>query len=128
MGKKISVLIADDNKYILDSISLYLQSENDFDSVQKVTDGKEVLEIIGNRDFDVIVLDLAMPGVDGYQVMRKLKSKNVKTPVLIFTNSEDKKDMITLKKLGASGYLCKTAEPEKLISAIRSVASGEDIF
>jgi DNA-binding NarL/FixJ family response regulator len=126
--KKISILLADDNKYVLDSISSYIRDEEDLEIISMVESGKEALEIIEKGECDIVVLDLSMPEIDGFEVLRRLKIKNIKTPVLIFTNYNEENQIFTIKRLGASGYVCKTEPPDKLISAIRAVASGEMYF
>lgn len=128
MKKKISILLADDNKYVLDSLTSYIEETEDLEIVSKVKNGREALDIIERGDCDIVVLDLSMPEFDGYEVLRQLKIKNIKTPVLIFTNYNEENHILTVKKLGASGYVCKTETPDKLISAIRKVALGEVVF
>lgn len=128
MKKKISILLADDNKFVLDSLSSYIGEQEDLEVISKVKNGKEALEIIERGDCDIVVLDLSMPEFDGFEVLRQLKIKNIKTPVLIFTNYNEENHILTVKKLGASGYVCKTETPDKLVNAIRKIASGEQSF
>jgi DNA-binding NarL/FixJ family response regulator len=128
MKKKISILLADDNKYMLDSLSTYIETQEDLEVISKVENGREALELIEKGDCDIIVLDLSMPEFDGFEVLRQLKIKNIKTPVLIFTNYNEENHILTVKKMGASGYVCKTETPDKLVSAIRKIASGEQFF
>lgn len=128
MKKKISVMLADDNKYILDSISSYIQEEEDLEVVSKAGNGKEVIDMIEKGECDIVILDLSMPEINGFEVLKHLKVKNIKTPVLIFTNFNEQNQIITIKRLGASGYVCKAESPNKLISAIRTVASGGVYF
>lgn len=113
---------------MLESIASYIKGEEDLEIISTVENGKEALEIIEKGECDIVVLDLSMPEIDGFEVLKRLKIKNIKTPVLIFTNYNEENHILTIKRLGASGYVCKTEPPEKLISAIRAVASGEMYF
>lgn len=128
MKKKISILLADDNKYVLNSLSSYIEEQEDLEVLYKAENGKEVLDLIEKGDCDIVVLDLSMPEYDGFEVLRQLKIKNIKTPVLIFTNYNEENQILTIRKLGASGYVCKTESPDKLVSAIRTVAAGGVTF
>ncbi len=128
MKKKISILLADDNKYMLNSLSSYIREEKDIEVISEVENGKDAIELIEKGYSDVVVLDLSMPMVDGFEVLRHLKVQNIKTPVLIFTNYNEENQIIMIKRLGASGYICKTESPDKLVSAIRTVAEGKKYF
>ena len=127
-AKNTRIVIADDHVVLLESLAALLESQPDFSVVGKAGDGEETLEAIGREHPDILVLDLAMPGSDGFEVLRTLDHNRSRVAALVLTGSESRGDYARVVKLGARGLVFKGESPEKLFSAIRTVAGGELAF
>ena len=90
----------------------------------EVANGHEVLESIRKAEWDLVLLDLAMPGRDGLETLKELKREKPKLPVLILSIYPEEQYAVRALKAGASGYLTKESAPEELITAIRKVTHG----
>jgi len=86
--------------------------------------GKEILDKIRQKDYDVALLDIAMPDMNGVDVLKELRRQNPELPVLILSIYPEEQYAIRVLKAGASGYLTKDSAPDELTTAIRKVASG----
>ena len=104
-NKVYKILVVEDEKPMAHAIELKM-SNSGF-SVSVAFDGAEALSFLEKNDFDVILLDLVMPKVDGFTVLAQLKEKNIKTPVIVMTNLSQQSDVDKAKELGAVDYLVK---------------------
>jgi len=86
--------------------------------------GREVLEKVRKSEFDMVLLDISMPGRDGLEILKELKSLKPKLPVLMLSMYPEEQYAVRSLRSGASGYLTKDSAPDELISAIRKVSSG----
>ena len=111
------ILIVEDEKDIADVLIMYLRREM-VDPVWVET-GEEALEELGNGDFDLIILDLNLPGIDGYETLRLIRQKN-RVPVIIVSAREEDADMILGFGVGADDYVVKPFSPGVLIARIRA--------
>ena len=118
----IKILIADDHTIVREGIKQILADTADMVVAGEATNGHEVLEHIRKEDWDVVVLDLAMPGKDGLDTLKELKIEKPKLPVLVLSMHPEEQYAVRLLKAGASGYLTKESAPEELIAAIRKVS------
>jgi DNA-binding NarL/FixJ family response regulator len=92
--------------------------------VDEATTGQEVLKKVAKSDYDVILLDISMPGRNGLDILHELRSKKPKIPVLVLSIYPEDQYAVRVLKIGAAGYLTKESVPEELITAIRKVAQG----
>jgi len=121
----IRVLIADDHPVVREGLVAVLNEKSEFNTIDQAADGLEVLRKIQSVEYDVLVLDLSMPHMDGLETIVRIKSQRPKMAVLILsTNSEEFYGLRCLK-MGASGYLSKECAPEQLVSAVHLVAEGQ---
>jgi len=127
-AKRIRIAIADDHAVLRDSLGALLASHLDFEVVGTAGNGLEALELIANEHPDVLVLDLFMPEMDGFEVLRQLDRAGARVASVVLTGSERKPDYVQVVRLGARGLVLKSDTPEKLFSAIRAVADGELAF
>jgi DNA-binding NarL/FixJ family response regulator len=127
-GEKIRVAIADDHAVLRESLGALLTAHRDFEVVGMAGTGQEALELIEKERPDVLVLDLFMPGMDGFEVLRQLDRGSLKIASLVLTGSESQSDYVHVVRLGARGLVLKGDTPEKLFTAIRTVADGELAF
>ncbi|GAB4504973.1 MAG: response regulator transcription factor [Anaerolineales bacterium] len=125
MREKIRVLIADDHAILRSGVKMLLESEADIEVVGEAAEGSETLKLAAQLKPDVILMDIAMPGMDGLEATRRLKAEQPEAAILILTMHRSDEYFFETLKLGASGYLLKGAQPEELISAVRTVARGE---
>jgi DNA-binding response OmpR family regulator len=112
------ILVVDDDNNICDLIEIYLQKEGY--KVYKAHNGKEALKVFGEKQIDIIVLDVMMPQMDGYEVLKELR-KNSQIPVLMLTAKGETFDRVLGLELGADDYMVKPFEPKELIARIRAV-------
>jgi DNA-binding response OmpR family regulator len=112
------ILVVDDDNNICDLIEIYLQKEGY--KVYKAHNGKEALKIFGEKQVDIIVLDVMMPQMDGYEVLKELR-KSSQVPVLMLTAKGETFDRVLGLELGADDYMVKPFEPKELIARIRAV-------
>jgi two-component system chemotaxis response regulator CheY len=120
MAKRIMTI--DDSKTIRDMLMLTL-SDAGFDVVQAV-DGQDGLDVLGDDRFDVIITDINMPRMDGYEVIRQLRKNPVhkSTPILVLTTECDVEKRNLARDAGATGWMVKPFDPERLIATVRKVA------
>lgn len=120
----IKILIADDHTILRDGLKQILSESPDLQVVGEADNGLDALKKIREEDWDVVVLDMSMPGKSGIELIKQIKTEKPKLPLLILSmHKEDVYAMRTLKA-GASGYLCKDSASSQLVSAIRKVAGG----
>jgi DNA-binding NarL/FixJ family response regulator len=121
----IRIVIADDHPIFRDGLRKLLSLEEDFEVVGEAKDGTEVLDLMREKDPNVLLLDLRMPGMDGLSVLQSLKSSGCRSKIIILTASEDKNEFVQAMKLGCSGIVLKQTATELLYKSIRKVNSGE---
>ncbi|CAG0952792.1 Oxygen regulatory protein NreC [Burkholderiales bacterium] len=120
----IRVLLADDHAIIRDGLKQILADTEDLQVCGEAADGNEVLRKVREGDWDVLVLDISMPGRSGLEVVKLVKEENPKLPVLILSMHHEDQYAVRALRAGASGYLTKEADADQLIAVIRKVAQG----
>lgn len=121
----IKILIADDHEIVRRGIKQILTEGLSFVEVEEASDGNVLLAKALEGDWDIIISDLAMPGMGGLEALKHIRERKPLVPVLILSiYSEDQYAMRVLRA-GASGYLNKDAAPEDLITAVRKILSGK---
>jgi len=120
----IRVLIADDHAIVRKGLKQIVSETSDMIVVAEASTGQEVLDKIDSVDFDVLVLDLNMPGKSGLDILKQIKKEKPKLPVLVLTIYPEDQYAFRVLKAGASGYLTKESAPSELIKAIQKVALG----
>ena len=120
----IRLVIADDHTIMREGLKRILDGAEDIEVVGEAIDGFEVLSHIRKGGFDLLVLDLSMPGRSGVELIRQIKEETPKLPVLVLTMHEEEQYAIRAIRAGARGYLTKESAGTQLLTAIRKVASG----
>ena len=121
---KIQILLVDDHEIVRTGLRMMLLAEDDLEIVGEVNSGEESLQAVQDLKPDVVLMDVAMPGIGGIEATRKIKAVNADTAVLALTMHEDEQYFFEMLNAGASGYIPKRAAPDDLVSAIRVVSQG----
>ncbi len=125
---KIKILIADDHAVVRDGTRQILEHESDMNVVAEAADGNEAIKLAGTSRPDVAIIDIAMPGVDGIEATRQIKSLYPSVAVLILSAYDDDQFVFSLLEAGAAGYLLKSVRGRELIDAVRQVYAGESVL
>jgi DNA-binding NarL/FixJ family response regulator len=121
----IKVLLADDHSIVREGLRRIVEESGDLEVVAEAADGREALKQVAELAPDVAVVDISMPGIDGLEVVSRLKDTHPGLPVLILTMHEEAQYIVRAIEAGAMGYLTKQSAPEQLVTAIRRVYSGQ---
>ncbi|MGE5313906.1 MAG: response regulator [Acidobacteriota bacterium] len=120
----IRVLLADDHTIVREGLRMMLEQTEDIRVTDEAGNGTETLEKLEKHDTDVVVLDIAMPDMNGIEVLRQIKQKHPAVHVMMLSTYPEKQYAVRALKSGASGYLTKDSATEELITAIRRAAQG----
>jgi two-component system invasion response regulator UvrY len=120
----IKVFIVDDHIIFREGLKKVIASTSDIKVTGEAGDGREALSTILENDYDVILLDLALPGMEGLDILRVLGTKKPTLPVLILSMYAEEQYAVRVLKEGALGYLTKESVPSELIRAIRKATQG----
>ena len=120
----IKILVADDHPIVRNGLKKIISDESDMEVTSEAADAKQVFEMVHKNNFDVVVLDVSMPGLSGFDILAQLKIVYPSLTVLMLSAlSEDIYAKMALKS-GASGFINKESASEELVKAIRKVYSG----
>jgi two-component system, NarL family, invasion response regulator UvrY len=120
----ITVLLVDDHTIVRQGLRMMLEQTGDIRVIDEAANGSEALEKIGMQEFDVVVLDIAMPDLNGLEVLRRMKLLKPELHVMMLSTYPEKQYAVRALKAGASGYLTKESATEELITAIHRAAEG----
>jgi DNA-binding NarL/FixJ family response regulator len=120
----MKILIADDHTIVREGLKQILTQIPEVDYIAEASNGQEVLNKIKRKKFDVLVLDISMPGRGGLEVLKEIKQKNPKMAVLVLSIHSEEQYAVRVLKAGASGYITKSSASDELIKAIKTVNSG----
>lgn len=120
----IKILIADDHTIVRKGLKQIVMETSDMVIAGEAKNGHEVLNMVFKNNYDVVVLDITMPGINGLDVLKQLKSQRPELPVLVLTMHPEEQYAVRVLRAGASGYLTKESASDELITAIRKVSVG----
>ena len=120
----IKILIADDHAIIRRGLCHIVAGEPDMDVVGEAENAQQTLDFISRHHFDVVVLDINMPGRSGLDVLKEIKQERPSLPILVLSVHPEEQYGVRVLKAGAAGYLNKESAPEQLVKAIRKVYRG----
>ena len=127
-GEPIRVLIADDHALVREGTRQILEAQPGLEVVGEAQDGEEAVALASGLHPDVVLMDIAMPKLNGIEATRLIKKESPATSVLILTAFDDDQYIFALLDAGAAGYLLKTVGGEELAQAVRAVAEGESVL
>lgn len=123
--KPITVLLVDDHDVVRTGLRSFLNTQEDVEVVAEARNGEEALLRAEELKPDLVIMDITMPGMDGLDATRRLKTRDPECLVLALTVHEDKQYFMEMLSAGASGYITKQAAADDLVAAIRAVAAGQ---
>ena len=120
----IRVVLADDHGILREGLKQLLTADGGFEVVAEARDGHEVMQRVRDLEFDVLVLDMSMPGRSGIELIKQVKGEKPKLRILVLSMHEEHQYAVRAIRAGASGYLTKEAASSRLVAAMKRVASG----
>jgi two-component system invasion response regulator UvrY len=120
----IRILIADDHRIVREGLKQILAENPDMIVADEASNGQEVIGKIWENDYDVVLLDISMPGRSGLDILKQLKTERPKLSVLVLSMYSEEQYAMRALRAGASGYMTKESAPDELIEAIRKVSTG----
>jgi len=126
--KKIKVLVADDHPAFREGLCRLLEDEDDLEIVAKSANGEEAVSLAVEMKPDVVVLDVAMPKINGIEAAKRIKEANPNTAILMISAYSYGAYMLDSLRAGAAGYLLKNVPLRELINAIRALSEGKAVF
>ena len=120
-----NILIADDHAVVREGIKQILSGTSDMVVAAEASNGNEVMDKLSKNEIHLVILDINMPGRNGLDVLRDIKSQRPGLPVLILSMYPEEQYALRVLKAGASGYLSKESAPDELIKAIRQISQGK---
>ena len=120
----MKVLVADDHTIVREGLKQIVKSLDVISQTDEAASGDEAWKMIRNGAYDLVILDISMPGRSGLEVLEDIKAQRPKLAVLILSMHPEEQYAVRALRAGASGYLTKASAPQELIGAIRKVASG----
>ena len=126
--EKLSVIIADDHTLFINGLCSLLQNEADIHIMEIAVSGREVLSLLHNHTPNLLLLDINMPGLNGFEVLKQVKAIYPKIKVIMLSTYNEEHLIEKAKAGGANGYLFKNAEKSELLQVMRLVAQGQSCF
>ena len=120
----IKVLLVDDHLIVRDGLKRIINDCIDIIVEDEASNGIEALELLSKNKYDLVLMDITMPEKNGLDTLKEMKTKNLRTPVLILTVHSEEQYALRIMKSGASGFIKKDARSKELIDAIRKIANG----
>jgi DNA-binding NarL/FixJ family response regulator len=124
----IRVLVADDHPVVQQGLCTMLEIEDDIVVVARASDGEQAVLRARETSPDIILMDVQMPGVDGIEALRRIRSENPDAKVIVLTTYRNEDYIFPSLQAGARGYLLKDASRDELCAAVRAVAAGQSLL
>jgi NarL family two-component system response regulator LiaR len=121
----VKLLLVDDHAVFREGIGVLLKMEDDMEVVGETSRGEEALRLAAELQPDVVLLDIAMPDMDGIEICRRLKRSLPQVAVLMLSALDSEEEVTAALTAGASGYVVKTIDHQRLVEGIRAITRGE---
>jgi two-component system nitrate/nitrite response regulator NarL len=126
--EKLSLIIADDHTLFIDGLCLLLQGEPGIEILSIASNGRELMSLLHSHVPDIILLDINMPGYNGFEALSRIKSFYPKIKVIMLSTYNEEHLIEKAKAGGANGYMVKNADKHELINVIKLVSQGQSCF
>jgi two-component system invasion response regulator UvrY len=120
----LRILVADDHEIVRQGLKQVLNAEGDLEVIGEASNHAEVMQLVRRVACDVLILDIAMPGRNGIDTLKQIRSEQPKLPVLVLSMYPEDQYAFRALKAGASGYLTKQAAADQIVTAIRTISRG----
>lgn len=120
----IRILIADDHAIVRRGLKQIVEGQPDMAVLGEAATAAEAMRLIRHQDWDVVVLDINMPGQSGLEVLAQIRQRKLRLPVLVLSGHPEDQYAVRVLKSGAAGYLTKETAPDELVKAVRKVHAG----
>ena len=120
-----NILLVDDHGIVRQGLKSLIELEADLKVTGEAASGLEALNLVRNNEYDIMVLDISMPGKNGVDTLHDLKHVSPSLPVLVLSSYAEEQYALNLVRSGCKGYLSKDADPDEIIKAIRNIANGK---
>lgn len=127
-NNNIKILIADDHPFFRDGIHQLLTGQSGIDAIDEATNGKEVLNLLAKKLYDLVIMDIKMPQLSGIDATKVIQKKYPDVKVLAISMFDEQPYIVKMLKAGASGYLLKNSSKDELLKAISQIMKGENYF
>jgi two-component system NarL family response regulator len=121
----IRVVLVDDHRVLRDALRSFLDNQSDFSVVGEANNGREALKLVRTLKPDVVVLDVAMPDMNGFDTAARIRTRHPNTKMLALSAHTDKRYVLGMLDAGVAGYVSKHAAAREVVQAIRTVAKGQ---
>ena len=125
---KVRVLLADDHGVVRKGLRFLLERQPDMEVVGEAADGREAVSLAAEVNPDIIIMDIAMPLLNGIDATAQIVKRNPKVGVIILSMHSDEGYLVRILTAGAKGYLLKQASPDEFVQAIEAVNAGQSFF
>jgi len=125
---KIKVMLVEDHVLVREGTRELLDREEDLEVIAEADDGEEAVQLAQAHEPDVIIMDITIPKLNGFEATKQIKAANPSTAVLVLTAYDDDQYVFAFLEAGAAGYLLKDVRSDTLIRAVRSVYAGESVL
>jgi DNA-binding NarL/FixJ family response regulator len=126
--ERLTILIVDDHPLVRDAIKSHLEKQSDFKVVGEAADGEGAVKVAQELVPDVVIMDICLPGIDGLEATRQIKSANPDVHILALSMYDNSDQVLKILDAGASGYLTKSIFGDEISKAVRSIIAGESIL
>jgi len=123
---QISIVLVDDHDLMRQGLSQIIELEDDLTVIGMANDGESAIETVRKLNPDIVLLDINMPNMNGIEALKRIKSLNVTSKVIMLTIHDNREYLIETVKIGAEGYILKDADAQDLYRAIRNVHIGQN--
>ena len=122
--EKKRILLVDDHQLVLEGFKMIISKEENFEVIGEAKDGLEAVDLTGELDANLVMMDINLPSINGIEATRKIKAKYPKVKVIILSMNESQEYIVKADQAGADGYLLKSLEKDELVEAINTVLGG----
>lgn len=120
----IKLLVADDHPMIRYGLKQIISEHQDMVVSGEADSGKQILDLLKKNEYDIMILDISLPDINGVEIIKKLRHSKYKIPILVLSALPEDQYAVRIIKAGASGFINKMAVSEQLINAIRKILAG----